>query len=579
VQFGTAAARFTETFTASMFVTPAAPTTQSEILTRSKSGTLGWGLWIDGSPKKYTFYPSISAGAFGSSLPSFSTVAASRTHVAVIGEAVPANRLALAATNHTHGAAAVGGDYIYCIGGHSGSPGVPNALNQRYDTVNDTWTVLTSMPTARWGCTGARVGNEIYVFGGAVNATPTGSNKTECYDIVGDTWSTKTNCPAGISQQGVKCVAVGTDIYLLFDATFYKYDTLLDTFTAMTSRTSSGSWAPLVYDGSTYIYAVGGSNEPNRIGRYDVAGNSWSQSWNTSMPYTCWAPVAEYYSGYLYFGFGRKSSGQKQRRLWYRCDVGSGAWTQLASDSCSGNALYWGTVGDKLYILGDRASPQTEKYASGYNSKWDFTNQVWLTNKNNMSMMVNGVREEYIAFGVTMNNPASVNLQLSSQDSLTTLDYAGKMDELRLANTAIPYHNIAAWYANFADDANFLVASAGGSSLSVPGAPTIGTATAGDASASVTFSAPADNGGAAITLYTATSSPGGFTGTSATSPITVSGLTNGVAYTFTVKATNSEGQGSASAASNSVTPVNSIVAASSTWAFVSTLRRKLAQLQ
>lgn len=88
----------------------------------------------------------------------------------------------------------------------------------------------------------------------------------------------------------------------------------------------------------------------------------------------------------------------------------------------------------------------------------------------------------------------------------------------------------------------------------VPGAPNIGTATAGDASASIAFTAPASNGGAAITGYTVTSSPGGLTGTGASSPITVSGLTNGTAYTFSVTATNSEGTGAASAASNSVTP-------------------------
>jgi hypothetical protein len=88
----------------------------------------------------------------------------------------------------------------------------------------------------------------------------------------------------------------------------------------------------------------------------------------------------------------------------------------------------------------------------------------------------------------------------------------------------------------------------------VPGAPTIGTATAGNAQASVAFTAPAVTGGPAITSYTATSSPGGITGSAASSPITVSGLTNGTAYTFTVTATNSIGTGPASAASNSVTP-------------------------
>ena len=90
----------------------------------------------------------------------------------------------------------------------------------------------------------------------------------------------------------------------------------------------------------------------------------------------------------------------------------------------------------------------------------------------------------------------------------------------------------------------------------VPGAPTIGTATAGTAQATVTFTAPASTGGAPILAggYTVTADPGGATGTGSSSPITVTGLTNGTAYSFRVTATNSAGTGSASAASNTVTP-------------------------
>ena len=87
-----------------------------------------------------------------------------------------------------------------------------------------------------------------------------------------------------------------------------------------------------------------------------------------------------------------------------------------------------------------------------------------------------------------------------------------------------------------------------------PGAPTGVSATAGDASALIAFSAPASDGGSPITGYTATSSPGGITKTGAASPITITGLTNGIAYTFTVKATNSLGTGPASSPSNTVTP-------------------------
>lgn len=87
--------------------------------------------------------------------------------------------------------------------------------------------------------------------------------------------------------------------------------------------------------------------------------------------------------------------------------------------------------------------------------------------------------------------------------------------------------------------------------------PTIGTATAGDQTVSIAFTAPVNTGKPSITGYTATLSPGGITKPGASSPIVFGagdGIVNGTAYTGTVTATNSEGTGPASAASNSVTP-------------------------
>jgi len=86
----------------------------------------------------------------------------------------------------------------------------------------------------------------------------------------------------------------------------------------------------------------------------------------------------------------------------------------------------------------------------------------------------------------------------------------------------------------------------------VPGAPTIGVATAGNAQASVAFTAPASNGGSAILDYTATCGTASATG--AGSPVVVTGLANGTAYTCTVVARNAIGSSAPSAASNSVTP-------------------------
>jgi hypothetical protein len=96
-----------------------------------------------------------------------------------------------------------------------------------------------------------------------------------------------------------------------------------------------------------------------------------------------------------------------------------------------------------------------------------------------------------------------------------------------------------------------------GSFARVPYAPTIGTATStGQTTASVTFTAPINNGGRNIVSYTAVSSPGSITATisqSGSGTINLTGLTAGTNYTFTVYATNALGNSVNSASSNQIT--------------------------
>ncbi len=94
------------------------------------------------------------------------------------------------------------------------------------------------------------------------------------------------------------------------------------------------------------------------------------------------------------------------------------------------------------------------------------------------------------------------------------------------------------------------------SAATVPGAPTGASATAGDTQATVSWTAPASNGGSAITGYTVTSSGGQTATTTGATTATVTGLTNGTAYTFTVTAANAIGTSAASAASTAVTPTS-----------------------
>ena len=101
--------------------------------------------------------------------------------------------------------------------------------------------------------------------------------------------------------------------------------------------------------------------------------------------------------------------------------------------------------------------------------------------------------------------------------------------------------------------------------VTVPGAPTSFTATAGDAAVTLSWAAPASDGGGAITEYEYRYSMGSTVSSSATwtdvtdgsdagtstadeTGVTISSLTNGTEYAFEVRAVNSAGGGTAASA-------------------------------
>ncbi len=109
--------------------------------------------------------------------------------------------------------------------------------------------------------------------------------------------------------------------------------------------------------------------------------------------------------------------------------------------------------------------------------------------------------------------------------------------------------------------------AAGIAPVSAPSAPRTPAATAGDRQAAVTFTAPVSSGGAPVSSYRVTAadltqvSRGGqsatSTGAAGTAPrtsATVTGLSDGDSYTFTVTASNSAATSPASAPSNRVIP-------------------------
>ncbi|MGA8246063.1 MAG: lamin tail domain-containing protein, partial [Nocardioides sp.] len=182
-------------------------------------------------------------------------------------------------------------------------------------------------------------------------------------------------------------------------------------------------------------------------------------------------------------------------------------------------------------------------------------------------------------YGSTIFSGGSYGGHLSSGETITLTRADGSVDDtvayggtgwpqptsgqsLELLNPGSDNSDPANWALSVAPGGTPGSANQQTSTITAPGAPTIGTASAGDGTATPTWTAPGDDGGSPITGYqvrvvdAATQQQvGGLlpAGASATS-LLVNGLTNGTAYQFQVAAVNVKGAGAMSVLSNAVVP-------------------------
>jgi hypothetical protein len=197
-----------------------------------------------------------------------------------------------------------------------------------------------------------------------------------------------------------------------------------------------------------------------------------------------------------------------------------------------------------VYSNGSGVANGTGSSSSGIEGLWGSDNSNTSLTFGNSEMYI----PEYVGSGVKISNDMSVT------ENNATLAYAaltaGISDSTARITSVTLVSNTASTILQYSTFTLYGVFNADVSTA--PATPTIGTATAGNAEASITFTGVSN-----AASYTMTSTPGSITAIGASSPITVSGLTNGTAYTFKVKSNNPFGSSAESAASNSVTPINS----------------------
>ena len=155
--------------------------------------------------------------------------------------------------------------------------------------------------------------------------------------------------------------------------------------------------------------------------------------------------------------------------------------------------------------------------------------------------------------------------QTSSDGGTTWVDRVGATSETLTLNSVTTGQDGLQVRAQVSDLRNQPVNSAtaaltvtapspGPTPTSPPSAPREVRARAGDTRATLTWSAPANSGSFPNTRYEVRSTPAGGTCLVATLTCTITGLTNGTAYTFEARALNGAGWGPWSMPSNAVTP-------------------------
>lgn len=456
------------------------------------------------------------------------------------------------------------------------------SINLIYDPAKDVWTPVAPMPLPVIGYASTVLADGRVMVAGGINSfppigTPNGqynrpvaplsgqppdlSVKTvQIYNPADDTWARAADMPIKRAGSIAMLLADGSALLMGSDGASKLVSTV-------TYHPASNTWTSgVALQGSTGLYyatllpngkVMALIGNPIYYGAalqaelYSPGSDMWSSA-NTGYDGTQAAPVTQLPDGRLVVAGGYKSlnggiywntSKQTQiyhptTNIWTRGhDLPTTRYFHVLNTLPDGNVLVAGGDASDSWQNG-WFTPTTQIYSAASNT-WS-SGADMLKGPRNATSIVLANGQVMVAGGLIPIVPPTPTPTLPTPTPQATTAMGYRIDEMSLNRP-----HSGPWVQS---DLVELYSTVPGVAKNVHAVPGIG-------SASVTWKTPVD-GGSAITGYVVTASPGGkhvTVGGSATRA-KISGLTNGVKYTFSVVAINALGA-SPGATSNAVTPI------------------------
>lgn len=190
-----------------------------------------------------------------------------RTYDAELNTTTPISSFAPVPTPREGMAASVVDEFIYTLGGRPG--GTTSNINERYNTLTNTWDKKAGLPTARRYSTSQTVNKNIYIIAGE------GAERSnDCYNTVTDTWSSKASKPTGANMPMSAMVG---DIIYVFHQEIECYNTVTDTWNSKASKPPNYLYQTVVVTIYDRIYSTNNQADYSAMNCYNPISDTWSK--------------------------------------------------------------------------------------------------------------------------------------------------------------------------------------------------------------------------------------------------------------------------------------------------------------